>query len=126
MAGRQGRARPTRLVEDIVTVGSRALVSQHAFTETMAQELMRHVAHEVCRMNAKCVIYVPQALDYALDKRDQKIWADYQTDGPDGALKFTGPRVDQLATEHGLSHVQIYNIIRRMKKLAREARLSAA
>lgn len=116
MAGRRGRKRPYQLVDDIVTVGARALVAQLQLPEEQAQEMMRQIAHEVCFLNAKNIIYVPEALDFELSKRDIKIWADYQVDGPEGATKFTAARVEQLADEHKLTVQQIYNIIRLMKK----------
>ena len=63
------------------------------------------------------MIYVPEDLDFELTKRDELIWAAYQTDGPDGARKFSPVRVEQFAREHNLTTQQIYNIIRLMKRL---------
>lgn len=79
---------------------------------------MRHIAQEVCWRNAKTIIYVPEALDFVLTKRDEKIWAEYQQDGPgpNGAGKFTGARVEELAIEYKLTVQQIYNIIRLMRR----------
>lgn len=116
MPGRTGRKRPHQIVDDLVTVGSKALVDQLGAAETMARELMRQIAHEFCFMNAKNVIYIPEDLDFELTQRDEKIWAAYQQDGPDGVRKFSGPRVEQLAFEHQLSTQQIYNILRLAKR----------
>lgn len=58
----------------------------------------------------------PRGAGLELTRRDEEIWADYQTDGPEGARKFTPDRVQQLATQHNLSLPQIYNIIRLMKR----------
>lgn len=116
MPGRTGRKRPHQIVDDLVTVGSKALVDQLGVAEEVARELMRQVAHEFCFINAKNVIYIPEDLDFELTARDERIWTAYQLDGPDGVRKFTGPRVEQLAYEHKLSTQQIYNIIRLAKK----------
>ncbi len=115
MAGRKGRKRPYQLVDDIVGVGAKRLALTGMGME-QAKELMREIAHEVCFLNAKQLIYVPEDLEFELTKRDQAIWSGYQADGPDGARKFTNARAEQLAVEFKLSEVQIYNIIRLMKR----------
>lgn len=83
-----------------------------------AEELMRQIAHEVCFMNCKVTIYIPEDLDFTLTKRDIEIWADYPLDGPGpaGARKFTPRRVEELAAQHKLTAQQIYNIVRLMRK----------
>lgn len=116
MPGRTGRRRPYQLVDDIVSVGSKELTEQFSIPEAIAREAMRQIAHKVCFLNKKSIIYVPEDLDFELTKRDEEIWVEYQTDGPDGARKFTPHRVDQLAAEHDLSTQQIYNIIRLMRR----------
>lgn len=118
MSGRQGRKRPYQLVDDMVTVGARELVAQFKMPEEQAKEAMREIAHQVCFMNAKKIVYIPEAMEFELTKRDVEIWAEYQLDGPgpNGARKFTGPRVEELAAHYKLTVQQIYNIIRLMKK----------
>lgn len=116
MPGRTGRRRPYQLVDDMVTVGSKELTEHFGLPDTQAREVMRQIAHKVCFLNKKCVIYVPEDLDFELSKRDEEIWADYQTDGPNGVRKFDPRRVDQLAQQHDLTTQQIYNIIRLMKR----------
>jgi len=118
MPGRQGRKRPYQLVDDMVTVGSRAIIDQLKLPQEQAEELMRQIAHEVCFMNCKVTIYIPEDLEFTLSKRDVEIWSEYQLDGPGptGARKFTAARVDELAAQHKLTAQQIYNIIRLMKK----------
>jgi len=122
VSGRQGRKRPYQLVEDIVSVGAQALMEQLSVPDEQAKELMRQIAHEVCFRNARCLIYVPEALDFMLTKRDEDIWAEYQLDGPSGARKFSAARVEQLAEQHRLTSTQIYNIVRLMKKREINAR----
>lgn len=63
MPGRTGRRRPYKLIDDMVTVGARELVDQLAVPEEQAKEAMRQIAHKVCFMNAKSMIYIPEALD---------------------------------------------------------------
>lgn len=116
MPGRTGRRRPYQLVDDMVSVGSKELTDQLGVPTEQAREVMRQIAHQVCYMNAKCMIYVPEDLDFELSKRDEQIWIQYQIDGPEGARKFTAHRVEQLAQEHGLTTQQIYNILRLMKR----------
>jgi len=115
MAGRRGRTRPLKLVDDMVTVGARELASQLKVPDEVAKEVMRNIAHQVCFLNAGCLIYVPENLDFVLSKRDEQIWAAYQEDGP-SARKFSAARVEELAQQHELTEVQIYNIIRLMKR----------
>jgi len=117
MSGRRGRKRPYQLVDDMITIGSRELMEQLGVAEEQAKEVMRQIAHQVCFLNARCVIYVPAALDFELSNRDQLIWDAYQVDGPAPTCsrKFSAARVDELAAEHALTAVQIYNIIRLMK-----------
>lgn len=116
--GRHGRKRPYQLIDDIVTVGTKELISQVSMPETQAAEVMRQIAHQVCFMNAKMTIYIPEALELKLSKRDEDIWAEYQVDGPAPtcARKFSPARIEELATQHNLTVVQIYNILRLMKK----------
>lgn len=118
MSGRTGRKRPYQLVDDMITVGSKELIGQLSVPKEQAEELMRQIAHQVCFMNAKCVIYVPEALDFVLSKRDETIWAEYQLDGPAPtcARKYSAQRIEELAHQHKLTTVQIYNIVRAMKK----------
>lgn len=116
MPGRTGRRRPYQLVDDMVTVGSKELSEQLAVPAEQAREVMRQIAHQVCYLNAKCVIYVPEDLDFELSQRDVQIWEQYQQDGPDGARKFTAHRVEQLAHDYNLTTQQIYNIVRLMRR----------
>ena len=116
MPGRTGRRRPHELIEEMVTIGAKALVDQLQVPEAQARELMRQVAHEVCFTFAKNTIYIPEDLDFVLTQRDEQIWAAYQSEGPDGVRPYTAGRVEQLAFEHSLSTQQIYNIIRLAKR----------
>lgn len=118
MSGRTGRKRPYQLVDDMITVGSKELIDQLAVPEEQAKELMRQIAHQVCFLNAKQYIYVPEALDFKLSKRDETIWAEYQVDGPAPTFgrKFSAQRIDELAAQYNLTTVQIYNILRLMRK----------
>lgn len=118
MSSRTSLKRPYKLVDDMITVGSKELISQLSVPKEQAEELMRQIAHQVCFMNAKCMIYVPAALDFELSKRDQTIWAEYQVDGPAPtcARKYSAQRIEEIAAHYNLTTVQIYNIIRAMKK----------
>lgn len=110
------KRRPYKLIDDMVSVGAQRMVEQLGLAQESAEELMTQIAHDVCFLNAKQLIYVPEALDIKLSKRDESIWDEYQKDGPDGARKFTVARAEQLAAQHSLSLTQIYNIVRVMRR----------
>ncbi len=116
MSTRPLRRRPADLVNDLMEIGGRHLVATLGMQEQDAQATMRLIAHRFCERNAKCMLYIPEDLQFGLVERDTKIWEAYQLDGPDGARKFTGARVEQLAAEHELSIQQVYNIVRREGK----------
>ena len=116
MSTRPLRRRPADLVNDLMEIGGAHLVAVAGMTAQDATAAMRLIAHQFCERNAKCMLYIPEDLQFGLVERDTKIWAAYQIDGPDGTRKFTGARVEQLAAEHELSLQQVYNIIRREGK----------
>jgi Mor family transcriptional regulator len=113
MSTRPLRRRPADLVNDLMEIGGKHLVTTLGMQEQDAQATMRLIAHQFCERNAKCMLYIPEDLQFGLVERDAKIWQAYQLDGPGGAKKFTGARLEQLAAEHSLSIQQIYNIVRR-------------
>jgi hypothetical protein len=108
------RRRATHLVQDIVTYGVRHLVERLHVSEADATAAMRAVAHAVCAANAKCMIYVPEDAQFELMERDLAIWQAYQVTGPTGARPCSGERVQDLASEYGLSIQQVYFVIRRL------------
>lgn len=112
MSTRPLRRRPADLVNDLMEIGGKHLVATLGMQEQDAQATMRLIAHQFCERNAKCMLYIPEDLQFGLVERDAKIWQAYQLDGP-GTKKFTGARVEQLAAEHSLSIQQVYNIVRR-------------
>ncbi len=113
------RVKPKQLVADIVEAGLSVLMADLAdkgMTEELARQLMRQVAREVCVRNAKCIVYIPDSLDFALEERDREIWAAYQQPGPTGSRPFTGERIQDLAEQYGLSLQMVYRIISWAKK----------
>lgn len=121
--GRKSRQKLYQFVDALVETGTRALVADKAIEDPdKARELMREIAHAICHQYARSVLYVPADLEFALSKRDTEIWAKYGQDGPDGARRYSPPRVAQLADEYKLTTVQIYCICKLMQRREMEGR----
>lgn len=110
---RKDRARSFR--DDLVTQSCRTVQKMLGADEKTALEVGQAIARAVCDMYAKTYMYVPSNRDIELEERAARIWAAYSTD-TDEARKFTLAKVEELAKEHDLSTVQIYNIIRHVHR----------
>jgi Mor family transcriptional regulator len=119
--GRDGRQKPLQFVADLVDIGVRELTAASALDEPNARELMRNVAHAVCERYGRTVMYIPADLEFELSQRDQEIWRQYGEDSAT-AGKYTPARVAELAEQHKLTTVHIYNVIARMRKIEMKAR----
>jgi Mor family transcriptional regulator len=103
-----------KLVADLVEIGAAELASLglEGLDADQARGVATAIAREVCRRNAKTYIYVPGVEHMDRLDRNAEIYAAWQVDGPDGARKFSGARIDQLAAQYGVTTVWIYQVIR--------------
>lgn len=124
---RRGEDKLTIFVDALVATGARELVRTLEVDETLAREVMRTVAHEICSQFQRTYIYVPVDLQYQLSQRDREIWEKYSSDSAT-SRKFSPGRLSELATDYKLTTVQMYCILRLMRARARaeEAREFAA
>lgn len=119
--GRKGDDKLYEFVDDLVAVGARELVAQLGHDEATARAVMRAVAREICTMYARSYMYVPLDMEFELSARDKDIWRKYGEDSA-AARKFTPARIAELATEYRIGTMQIYCIVRLMRKREAAAR----
>jgi Mor family transcriptional regulator len=115
---RRGEDKLTIFVDALVATGARELVRTLEVDESLAREVMRTVAHEICSQFQRTYIYVPVDLQYQLSQRDREIWDKYGSDSAT-ARKFSPSRMAELAAEYKLTTVQMYCILRLMRARAR-------
>jgi Mor family transcriptional regulator len=108
---RRGNKRLYQFIDDLVAIGTRELMQSAELQEIEAKTLMTSIAHAMCHQHARTQFYVPAVLEIELDERDECIWSAYCQDGPDGVMKFTKARVEQLAEEHKLTPRHMYSVI---------------
>jgi Mor family transcriptional regulator len=101
---RKGKRSPTELVTRLVDIGSAKLTKELGASGEAARQLMRDIAHELCREYGGTPMYIPKDADYMRDVRDEAIWAE-----------FDGTNVLDLATKYDLTAVQIYCIVKMMR-----------
>jgi Mor family transcriptional regulator len=118
-----GAERLPIFIHALVATGVRQLTSALQAEPAQAREVMRAIAHDVCRQFQRQHIYVPLDLAYELDQRDRDIWAKYGQDSA-AARKFTPQRVAELSEEYRLTSAQIYSILKLCRE--RERALHAA
>ena len=118
---RRGEDKLSIFVDALVATGVRELVNTVEVDETLAREVMRTVAHEICSQFQRTYIYVPVDLQYELAQRDKDIWRKYGEDSA-AARKFSPARVAELAQEYQLTTVQLYCIVRLMRTRERAER----
>lgn len=112
---RKGRRKGVyQFIDDMVDVCSRVMTSASGIPEAQARELAHEMAVQMCFHYARTTMYVPAALDLQLSERDEEIWRKYGTDSGT-ARPYSAARVAELAAEHQLTTVQIYNIVRQAK-----------
>ena len=115
--GRKGRDKVLEFIDTTVALGQRVLASELKLDDQRAREVATLIVHQIVFTYGKTYMYVPEAIDIELTKRDEEIWVKYNRDGPVAgdrpyAKKFSRDRVEELAAEYGLCTVQIYNILR--------------
>lgn len=113
--GRKGEDKLYEFVDSLISVGARELVAQLGPDEATAREVMRTVAHDICRLYARSYMYVPVDMEFELSARDIDIWRKYGTESA-ASRKFSPARIAELATEYSITTMQIYCIVRLMRK----------
>lgn len=98
-------------VDNLVRLGKAQLVERLAIEPPEAEEVMTAIAHAMILESARFHIYVPVAIELQLSPRNEAIWNEYSTPGPEGARPFSTARISQLARKHQLTERQIYKII---------------
>ena len=83
--------------------------------QQQARSVMQEIALAICWQFARTSLYIPSFVGPLLAERDAKIVAAYAQDGADGARKYTGARVAQLAEEHSLTVTQLYCILKSLR-----------
>lgn len=111
--GRKGNEKLYALVDDLVSIGERDLVTALGISQELARDLMRTIAHSLCMLYARSYMYVPVDMEFELSRRDKEIWRKYGEDSPT-ARKFTPARIAELAAEYAITTVQVYCIVRLM------------
>lgn len=118
-AANSGEERLPIFIDAMVATGVRELTSTLDTDPTLAREVMRAIAHDICRQFQRQHIYVPLDLSYELDQRDKDIWAKYGQDS-EAARKFSPQRAAELAAEYRLTTAQIYCILKLIRERERE------
>ena len=119
---RKGNKRLFQFIDDLVALGARELVEKAGLAEDEARSIMTSIAHGMCHQHSRTTLYVPAVLEIELDERDERIWAAYGQDGPDGARPFTKARIEQLAAEHQLTPRHVYSVISLAKRREQQRR----
>lgn len=114
--GRKQREKLLQFVDDAVA-HSVAVLTELGMPEEAARLAGTEITRRICGAYGKTYMYVPSDDDFKRDARDREIWAKYGQDGPDGVRRYTRDRVDQLASEYGLTTQQLYNIVRLQQHL---------
>ena len=106
----RGSQRAYEFVESTKDVAARLMVDA-GMAPDQAAELARQIARELCALYGRETIYVPAALDFERQERDEAIWTKYGQQGP-SAGPYTAHRITELAAEYDLTEVQVRNITR--------------
>ena len=109
-----------QFVDSMVEVGSKQLVELLSVDEDQARSVMRQVAHEICKLHARTLIYVPLDVKVEISARDERLWAEYGQDSAK-ARKYSPERVAELAVSYGMTTAWVYNIVRMMRERQRAA-----
>lgn len=115
MARKSGE-RTYQFVDDLVAITSDELQRGAGLPADRAREIATRAAHRMIAQYARTYMYVPAALEIqrGLAQRDEKIWEKYKAGSPT-ARRFTVAMLQELATEHHLTTVQIRAICNVMR-----------
>lgn len=105
----------TAFVDTLVAIGSRSLTGQLGLEDSLARDLMREIAHEICSQYGRTFMYVPADLGFGTDRRNKEIWSKYGQSTPGGARGWTQERVEELAAEYHLTTIHVYRILARQR-----------
>ena len=124
--GRKGTQRLYQFIDDLVATGVRELTTSAGLPEQAASDLMTAIAHQVCFQYGRSHLYVPAVLELTLTPRDEQIYSEHASEGPDGVRPYTAARLEQIAATRGLTLRHCYNIIalaRRREQARRQPQL---
>lgn len=107
-----------------MALGAPLLRSKLAANEADAHAVMQEIAQAVCSKWARTVLYVPAAVGLDIDRRNEAIFAAYGQDGPDGVKKFSGERIQQLASEFQLTPAHLYMVFKAVRRYQRAAAIA--
>lgn len=116
------RRKVLKFIESITGIGSGVLIEQLGLPAERAEAVMDLIARAVVHEHAKSYMYVPAWAEIEFDPRNQRIWDEYQKPGADGTRAHTPARVEQLATQYGVTWRHIYRIVAHMRSLQNQAR----
>ena len=114
--------RVLKFIESLMGIGSGVLMEQLALPREQAEALMDAIAKAVVHEHAKTYMYVPAWAEIVYEPRNQRIWREYGQAGADGTRACTPARIDQLATQYGLTWRHIYRIVAYMQARENQAR----
>lgn len=115
---RNSKLKLNSFVSDLVECCVKVLVAENALPADQAHELMLRAAKDICFLNAKSTVYIPEAKSLNNLARNVRIWQAYRVDGPAPACtrKFSSARTLELAVEFDLSPQQVYNICKSQRE----------
>ena len=102
------------IVQDWGSIASKVLAEQLSIDPNQAADVGAQIAFSISQEYAGRNLYIPLSTLFKASQRDRSIWAEYSAAG--------GRNLDDLVQKHGLSHVHIRRICKRMRELERQER----
>jgi Mor family transcriptional regulator len=93
------------LLADLAEQAAQLLCSKGGIESKLAAEIGQELAEHLRAHWSGAGIYIPKGISYELSQRDLEIWN-----------KFNGRNVRELAREHDLTEVRIYQILNTVRR----------
>lgn len=116
--GRKAVNKIPAFVDAVVETGARQLTKQLACDDERARAVMRDIARDICFQYSRSIIYVPCDVLQRLNERDDAFCAEYGQDGPTGLVKYTAPRLEEVAQKFGVTIAHAYAIVKARRTAA--------
>lgn len=103
----KGKRTAAEMVTRLCEIGTDELCARFAalgLQPEHAAEAMRHISHKLCREWGGMAMYVPKDDDFERAQRNLAMWK-----------AFDGTNQIELATQYGLTVVQVYSILKTMQ-----------
>lgn len=100
----KSRARVRAFVASAVAAIKGRLVAELGADPTVADEIARNCAHDVCAAHGGSFMYVPKDMEFTLTKRDREIYD-----------RYNGRNMPELVEQYGVTHTRIYQIVAEIK-----------